>query len=189
LAVTRSVRFVVGAYEIGCVPAGLPSLFDAYVERASLVDQFAVGEPGLCCVTVRRAAEPWPFLVVAQSLSPAGAGFEPGILLALESGVLFVGAGERLLAYDLGRPRRLWIDSAEVGFWGWAQHRDVVVMSAELELAAWTTAGEKLWTTFVEPPWEYRVEGEVVNLDVMGSVRRFSIRTGPDGDSSGGPPP
>jgi hypothetical protein len=56
---------------------------------------------------------------------------------------------------------------------------DVVVMSAELELAAWTTTGEKLWTTFVEPPWEYAVEGDSLVLDVMGTKSSFGLRRSP----------
>lgn len=168
-------RVVLGRYALGCVPYGLPSLFDEYVRRASLADQFALDEPDLCCVTVRRTPDDWPFLVVAQSFYPAGNGFEPGLLLVPETDRLFVGAGERILAYDLTTPRRLWEASADTGFWGWAQHSDIVVMSAELELAAWTTAGERLWTTFVEPPWSYSVQGETVRLDVMGKERTFSL--------------
>jgi hypothetical protein len=94
---------------------------------------------------------------------------------------LFLGAGTRLLAYEgrSGRWRRSWIDETDCGFWGWRQHGDVVVMSAELELAAWSTEGAKLWTTFVEPPWSYRVaQGQVV-LDVMGAVRSFDLHGGP----------
>jgi hypothetical protein len=45
-------------------------------------------------------------------------------------------------------------------------------MAAELELAAWGTGGDKLWSRFVEPPWEFGVEGEVVAVNVMGSVSR-----------------
>ena len=172
-------RVVLGRYALGCVPDGLPSLFNEYVRRAALAERFALDEANLCCVTVRRTPEEWPFLVVAQSFSPAGSGFEPGVLLVPETDRLFVGAGERILAYDLTTPRRLWEDSADTGFWGWARHSDIVVMSAELELAAWTTAGEKLWTTFVEPPWTYSVQGETVRLDVMGNQQTFSIRTGP----------
>jgi hypothetical protein len=172
-------RVEVGRYALGCVPSGLPSLFDEYVRRATLAERFTLDQANLCCVTVRRTPEEWPFLVVAQSFSPAGSGFEPGVLLVPETDRLFLGAGERILAYDLTTPRRLWEDSAIAGFWRWARHADVVVMSAELELAAWTTAGEKLWTTFVEPPWTYRVQGETVLLDVMDDERTFSIRTGP----------
>ena len=53
--------------------------------------------------------------------------------------------------YELApSPRRLSEDSADVGFWSWAQHGETVLMSAELELAAWSSAGRKLWSTFVE---------------------------------------
>ena len=60
-------------------------------------------------------------------------------------------------------------------------HRNfVVLMSAELELAAWDLAGQKLWTTFVEPPWSYEVRNGVVTLDVMGVISEFLTKSGPD---------
>jgi hypothetical protein len=97
-----------------------------------------------------------------------------------ETGRLFLGAGKLLLAYELTTPpRRLWTDDAELGFWQWARHDDVVIMSAELELAAWDLDGRKLWTTWVEPPWGYTVRDGVVALDVMGAKSEFSARTGP----------
>lgn len=111
-------RVSVGPYELNCVPDGLPSLFDEYKKHAALADCIALDEPNLCCIVVRHSAHSWPFLVIAQSFSPAGVGFEPGALLVPETGVLFVGAGERVLAYDLEVPRRLWSDSADTGFWG-----------------------------------------------------------------------
>jgi hypothetical protein len=114
-----------------------------------------------------------------QRFSPCSGGFNPGVLLVPETGVLFIGAGDRLLAYKLDGPQRLWEDNANAGFWSWQQHGDFVLMAAELELAAWDTHGKKLWTTFVEPPWTYRVDGDQVHLDVMGSKSSFSISSGP----------
>jgi hypothetical protein len=117
----------------------------------------------------RARPRAWPELVVSQRFSPgAEAGFHPGILLVPETKLLLVGAGGRLLAYDLSRFALLWEDVADTGFWGWCRHRDVIVMSAELELAAWDLAGKKLWSTFVEPPWNYSVEEMALKLDVMG---------------------
>jgi hypothetical protein len=100
-------------------------------------------------------------------------------MLVAETATLFVGAGERVLAYRLTPPKRLWQDTADTGFWSWARRGDTVLMSAELELAAWDVGGEKLWTTFVEPPWSYAVRGDIVELDVMGEVRSFPLRSGP----------
>lgn len=51
--------------------------------------------------------------------------------------------------------------------------------SAELELAAWDIRGNKLWSTFVEPPWSFVVDGDTIKLDVMGALSTFSVRTGP----------
>lgn len=169
-------KITVGNHVLGLVPSGLPSLYGEYRAHAIVADEFALDGPGLCCITVARGGD-WPFLIVAQSTGrPAGQ--TPGALLAADQDKLFVGAGERLLAYDLREPRRLWADSAEAGFWGWSRHGDVVLMAAELEFAAWTAAGEKLWTTFVEPPWTFQVEGETVRLDVMGAVEQFPLRAG-----------
>ena len=96
-----------------------------------------------------------------------------------ETEVLFIGAGERILAYELDPPKRLWEDKADTGFLGWERYGNVILLAAELEFAAWTSNGRKLWTTFVEPPWDYQVTGELVELDVMGSQSSFPLRTGP----------
>lgn len=118
-------------------------------------------------------------LVVIQNYEPS-AGFPPGVLYAEDTRVLFIGAGTRLLAYDLVRPRRIWEDVADIGFWGWSRHEDVICMSAECELAAWRSDATKLWSTFVEPPWDFRVEGEIVQLNVMDKRTSFGLRTGPE---------
>lgn len=102
------------------------------------------------------------------------------MLLVTELGILFMGAGERLLAYDCSNtPRRLWMDQADTGFWSWSRYGDVVLMSAELEFAAWSIEGVKLWSTFVEPPWTYTVAQGKINLDVMGRHTSFLIEKGP----------
>ena len=95
-----------------------------------------------------------------------------------------VGVGEvRVLTGPVGRRsgkwRRTWSDETGVGFWAWRRHGDVVLMMAELELAAWSTDGRKLWTVFVEPPWSYEVVGGRIRLEVMGEVRDFELRGGP----------
>ncbi len=43
-------------------------------------------------------------------------------------------------------------------------------MSAELECAAWDIHGHKLWSTCVQPPWQYTVHGDIVHLVVMGNM-------------------
>lgn len=168
----------VGRYRIRCTYDGLPELYAAYRAHAALVEEFGLEEAGSkCCVGVEREAGR-PILVVAQTFSPSG-GFFPGVLLLPETGTLFLGAGERLLAYRLDPPDRLWEDTAELGFWSWSSHGQVVLMAAELELAAWSADGRKLWTTFVEPPWSYTVREESVHLDVMGSKVEFPLAAGP----------
>ncbi len=113
----------------------LPPHYAQLKAKAVLVDEIALHAGGLCGVSVRRAGQTWPFLVVAQSREPSGASLGAGALIT--DGTLFVGVGERVLVYDLLAPRRLAEDGADTGFHGWEQHGDVVLMSAELELAAW----------------------------------------------------
>ena len=170
-------------YGVQCTTAGLPLAYDSLRQHALLVEEIELGEQsrerGVCCLTVKRAGEKWPFLVLAQSYAPCGTGFEPGALLVPETKMLFFGAGERILAYRLEPPARIWEDRAETGFRGWEQHGDAVLLAAEQEFAAWNTHGRKLWTTFVEPPWDFTVKGEVVELEVMGDKRSFDLREGP----------
>lgn len=172
----------IGTYELSCQADGTPSLLPEYQNRAALAEEFELEDASrssLCFCAVRRRDEDWPFLVVLQRYAPdAAAGFHPGILLVPETQRLFIGAGQRLLAYDLSKPARLWQDEADTGFWFWSVYDDIVLMAAELELAAWDTRGRKLWSRFVEPPWQYRVEEESVVVDVMGTVSRFDIRRG-----------
>lgn len=164
---------------VGAPPAGYP----AFLTHARLHDDFrAHGTGGTpLAIAVERTPSRWPDLLVSLRFEPGpSAGFHPGVFLVPETDLLFMGAGTRLLAYELRTPRRLWEDAAEAGFWGWRRHGDVVVMSAELELAAWDIGGEKLWSTFVEPPWSYDVRETHLHLDVIGKTSSFEVRTGPD---------
>ena len=164
-----------------CAHDSLPSLYAEYRSHAKLSDEFALtsSEGQVSFLAVRRADD-WPFLVLAQRYSPTPAsGFFPGALLVPESGLLFVGAGERLLCYDLTAIKRIWEDTTNTGFWSWSRHHDTVLMSAELELAAWDCHGRKLWSTFVEPPWQFEVRAQLVHLDVMGVLSSFDLHHGP----------
>ncbi|WP_224372782.1 hypothetical protein [Hyalangium versicolor] len=134
-------------------------------------------------LVVERADDGRRVLEVGRSYSPGPeSGFQPGVAFVEETGVLFVGAGDWAGAYTVSPPMKLWEERVDVGFWGWSRHGDVVLMSAELSLAAWDTTGRKLWDTFVEPPWSFHVKEGLVHLDVMGSSSRFSLRSGPEAE-------
>lgn len=170
-------------YTVTCTIGELPAAYSSLIERATLHDDFGVDGAGgtVLVISVESADAQWPALVVSQRFEPGPeAGFHPAALLIPESHLLLLGAGTRLLAYDLRSVLRVWEDDAEVGFWGWKRHGEVVLMSAELELAAWDLQGDKLWSTFVEPPWTYEVHGARVELDVMGERSDFNVTTGPE---------
>ena len=120
-----------------------------------------------------------PSLIVAQRYSPSTSGFNPGVLITDDGTTLFIGAGTRVLAYDLLTSTRLWEETANFGFWNWQQHGAVVLMAAELEFAAWTSRGDKLWAMSVEPPWYYSVVVDQVHMDMMGSKMIFPVTGGP----------
>jgi len=169
----------VGEYTLICNDRGLPQNYKEYTLRARLVEEFDSDEDESekCVVAISRGRN-WPLLVVTQRCELPGI-FDPSVLLVPETRRVFVGVGERLLAYELDGPTRLWEDTTECGLLGWARHGDYIVMSGELELAAWDLHGTKRWTTFVEPPWEYRVAEGTVHLDVMGQLTSFPLNTGP----------
>jgi hypothetical protein len=159
-----------------------PSAWGFYQQRAALVDDLTdrVPDGALFVAGIRTEPRDAPEVLVGVRYAPSVGGFFPGVLIVPEAETAFVGAGTTLLAYQLGAdPHRLWEDSAEVGFWGWRRHDDTVVMSAELELAAWDISGRKLWTRFVEPPWTYEIVSGQVRLDIMGEVTVFGLREVP----------
>ena len=163
-----------------CQNDGLPDLLPEYLAHAQLAETIALdsAEGNVAFLSVQRGMD-WPFLVVAQRYQPAGYGFYPGALLIPETELLFLGAGSRLLAFDLSGPARLWEDTADLGFWSWSRYGDTVLMAAELELAAWDLNGRKLWSTFVESPWDFQVTDGRIDLDVMGKFSSFDLKTGP----------
>jgi len=161
------------------VAGSAPAIYDHYAAHAELVDEIDLKTDGrYVFVAECPAARDWPSIVVALRYERSAGGFDPGV--AATKSCLFIGAGNAISCYRRGPdPQKLWTDWVEFGFFGWAIHSDVVVMSAELELAAWDSEGHELWTTFVEPPWSYRVEGNQVTLDVMGSISSFDLVAGP----------
>ena len=182
-----SVRVKVGAYSVQLWREEWPSHLDLLMQAADLAEQYGDlrdrndedGEFFAVSISESGVGSLSTLLTVAQRFSPASPGFEPGVLIVPETGVAFIGAGERLLAYDLRRAVRLWEDAADVGFWWWDRAGDVVLMAAELELAAWSTTGTRLWRMFVEPPWSYWLQGDQLNLNVMTVEQTFSVERGP----------
>jgi hypothetical protein len=175
--------FCCDQYEVRASVGGLPRIYSEYVRHAVLSEDLGIrsAEGTALFFAVGNSARNWPDLVVALRFDPGPrSGFDPGILLVPERDLLFVGAGTSLLAYKLSPVRRLWEHVVDCGFWGWRRHGDIVLMSAELELAAWNIEGRKLWSTFVEPPWSYEVHGDRVALDVMGRKSNFVAAIGPE---------
>lgn len=170
----------VGGYRVLASAEEWPEMLASFREHAKLAEDFTSPDGDAWSffgVHVRNSE--WPDLVVTQTYWPSGYGFRPGLLIVPETATVFIGAGAQLLAYKLEpSPRRLWVDEVFGGFWSWSQHGSVVLMAGELEIAAWTVDGEKLWSDGVEPPWTYEVHGDQITLDVDGEARTLSLTRG-----------
>lgn len=120
-----------------------------------------------------------PDVLIEGNYSPFGSGFEPGVLIVPEHHILFFGAGTQILTYSLSPEVALITEySVEIGFWGWVQHKNFVILLAELEFSVWNLDGKKIWSQFVEPPWDYDLNDNIVSLDIMGCINRYDLYTG-----------
>jgi hypothetical protein len=180
------MRVQIGEHMVQVWRGELPGHFSSLSDLADLSETFGdlrdrSDEDGtLFCASVGPQFQTWPDLLVTQRFSPDVGGFDPGVLVVPETRVVLIGAGERLLAYRLDDPPvRLWEDATDAGFWWWDRQGEVILMAAELELAAWNLHGQKLWSSWAEPPWSYSVQNRVIQLDVMDNLSRFPISTGP----------
>jgi len=172
----------VGNWTLLIEDGSLPKIYDSYVKNAAFVDQVKPSTPegrdlflGVCD---GGRSHSWPEIVITQRYEDASGTFHPGFLVVPENSILFIGAGERLLGYNVERRERVFEDRTDCGFWGWTRQEDYVLMSAELEFGVWRKTGEKLWSTFVEPPWSFNLSGENVELNIMGQVKTFRLETG-----------
>lgn len=162
-------NFTCGPYTI-CLADDLPSMYYSYCQQARLVDTIELegSWSALCYLSVARGHDR-PFLIVAQRYSPGPqSGFYPGVLFVPSTGLLLLGAGERLLAYTLDPPGKLWQYDLTGGFWQWERSQDRIIMSSENELSVWNTSGQKRWDYFVEPPWHYTIEEDTIQVHMNG---------------------
>jgi hypothetical protein len=176
------IDLTIAEYQVRTGRSYPPASLALYRKKASFRDSFAVDEheAEYFFVGVTPNGKTWPTLVVEQRFHSHQHIFNPGVLLVPATKTLFVGAGTRLLAYSLHPdPHRLWECETEFGFIGWQVFESVVLMSAELEFAAWSNAGVKPWSTFVEPPWSFTVQAGEVELEVMGKYTTFNLSSGP----------
>ena len=170
----------IDGYSIVVQEGSFPELYDTYRREASFLDELDVKGEGTPFFVGIKKGGGWPGFCVALRYTGESTGFSPAVVFVPESNILFVGAGEVVLAYDVHDKKRLWRESVDCGFWSWYRYDTTVLMASELEFAAWTITGERLWSTYVEPPWDFNVVEGIVMLDVMGDKRSFPLLNGPE---------
>jgi len=173
-------------WEATIMVGGLPALYNEYLSHAKFVEEIDLNDTdqtGIWFIGLRNLqtdrSDNWPSIVIVQRYEPYGYGFTPAALIISESSTLFLGAGTRILTFNLKEKKLISEYQANVGFWGWERYGNIVLMSCELEFAAWDKTGRKLWSTFVEPPWSFSIHDDQVQLDVMGRKTSFNLVTGP----------
>lgn len=173
------MKFNYGKYELTIHIEDEPAGFKEWLQSADFTDveDFRKDETPIYVRVYHELSE--EVFVIVFSSNPIGyAGFEPGFLVIPESQTLFIGAGTRAKTYNLKFKRKQFEKEFSCGFWGWARHKNLVIMQEELEFGVYTLNGLEKWSTFVEPPWEYEIEGDWVKLDVMGNVSYRHLETG-----------
>ena len=157
----------------------LPVNYEDYKKHSTRSDEFGLdGDGKIVFVGVGKNFS-WPTLTIVFK-APNWSGFSFGAFFVPETDLLFLASDENIWIYDLVTTNLVQQDCTDFGFWGWERYNDVVFMSAELELVAWSLTGEKLWSRFAEPPWEFNVQDGQVVLDIMGKVVTFDMYDGPD---------
>lgn len=179
---TGHFEVLVGRYRLTW-DNGLLGSYYTQRQQAALVDELSLVDTdehfGMLSVGLSDGSRPLLILKHGGVIPWDEDTLSLAVVLVPETDILFAGEHRAIWAYDLRQPTRLWTDTAEMGFLGWQRHGEVVVMSAELELAAWDLQGHKLWSTFVEPPYDYVVADDTLHLTVMDVRTAFPLTRGP----------
>jgi hypothetical protein len=145
-------------------------------ERRVQVDRQSTDEEWEARYVLVHRAGGAPTLLVIGRVRPE---YGCGVHLVEGTGVMFVGCGESVCAYDMATGKKLHHDITPYAFHSWNRHGDIVIMSGELEVAGFTLDGVKVWSSVVESPWDYTVAGDKMSTIVMGHRVEFSLREGP----------
>lgn len=170
----------IGIYEIGFEQGSLPVLFDEYKKSALLYEEYTSSEyKAEDLVIAAGLSNMMPSLVVKMKYWPNAGGFTPCLLFIQEKDILFIGAGQTVLVYDLLSMSKVDEDYYNEGVLGWLQHENYVFLLAECDVACWDNTGKKLWERFVDPPYEVIPNGDKVKLKMLDESIEFEIEKGP----------
>jgi hypothetical protein len=158
------------------------------LERSRLVDEvgdvphrgdkaiwYAVGRPG----------DASPSLLIGLPSSWLGSGnpIREGVLVIPETERVFVATDDYAVCYapDQDRWQRLWALPLEHAFsvWGWRCHDDVVLLTGEVGLWAFSIEGASCGPRGSSRPGTSRSRAERRGLDVCGTLFGFPVRSGP----------
>ena len=173
------IEFSFDKYKIVVQLSERPVTYDLWLQHAKYFDVADLTKEGTPVYIGISQGKGWHEDVIAFSADPVDyGGFYPGFLLVAETDTFFIGAGTVIKIYDLKNHKKVFQKELSVGFWGWERFGEYVVMLEELEFGIYDLSGAQLWSTFVEPPWTYKIDNDIITLDVMDETTRRNIKTG-----------
>ena len=176
---TTLIHFNFDKYRIAVQTGKEPDIYDMWLDHASFKDIDGLAFEGTPIYIGVGQGDEWYDTIIAFRSDPIEyGGFDPGLLVVPETDTLFVGAGTIVRTYDLKDQRIRFEKELSCGFWGWSRHQDLILMQEELEFGIYTLDGQETWSTFVEPPWTFDIEGDHVKLNVMDEISYRDLKTG-----------
>jgi hypothetical protein len=173
------VKFHIDAFTFNVHLGGKPGSFDRWVERSAFTDMDGLNDTGTPVYVGIEEAGKWETMIVAFNADPVDETFfHPELLFLPETKTIFVGGGRKAMTYSLKDKVKLSSRDLAMGFWYWAKHEGFIILVEELEIAVYDHEGRFVWETRAEPPWSYGIEGNVLTLDIMGTITKHELSTG-----------
>ncbi|PZR31072.1 MAG: hypothetical protein DI538_21615 [Azospira oryzae] len=174
------IKFSVDDYLIEVWWGKPPVIMDYYRKHSIFIDEKDLSNQGTeFYVIISKGILHPSYSIIAFSSDPIGyAGFNPGIHYEKSSDTLFIGAGTTIKTYRLFDNKKIFQKNHGFGFWGWSKHGDYIIQQEETELGVFNLKGEKLWETFVSPPYEFNIDGEDIILKFDDVIERRNLITG-----------
>jgi hypothetical protein len=173
------IEFSIDKYKLAVHIDEEPVIFDLLLKHAKYKDIEGLKNEGTSIYILVGTDKEWYEQIIAFRFDPIDyGGFNPGFLIVPETDTLFIGAGTLIKTYNLLTGQKIFEKEFACGFWNWRRHGEQIIMSEELEYGVFTLDGNEIWTTFVEPPWSYEIEGDHVKLDVMDKISLLDKWTG-----------
>lgn len=174
------IEFSIDNYNITVFVGQPPDILDYYQKHATFIDDRDLKKAGTeVYIIISKGFLQPDYSIIGFRTNPIGyAGFRPGLHYEKESDILFIGAGTIIKTYRLSDNKLIFEKDHGFGFWGWTRHSNGVIQQEETEFGVFNFKGEQLWETFVGPPYDFKISGDMIMLEFDGITERRNLMTG-----------